>query len=288
MNHRTRIAVTGAVLLALSGGGYLLLSEESESTAAEQAATIDLTLPLDPYRLGHEEQTDYLRARDVLIRECMADAGFDWYVPAEPSPTIDPKRRRYGVIDPQLAERFGYHLPPEAGTERTLRLRDETLRNPRAADAYFGPEGAEGEGCTTSADRQLARGAGGADFGLSTDLGFRALEMLKDHPGVVAAQRDWQECMRSYGYSYGSPYASAGDRAWNVDDPEISEAERAVAIADVDCKYEVNLLDVWLQAETEIQHRLIDENAAELAPLKRAKRVVHENALDALEEWERR
>ncbi|WP_162231674.1 hypothetical protein [Allosalinactinospora lopnorensis] len=245
---------------------------------------VGLELPLDSYRLDHEAESNYYRAEDLLVRECMEDAGFTWHVPDDVSPGADPKRRRYGVIDPGTAKEYGYHFPSDSRSQRTERLRDQTLRQPRAEEAYFGPESSEGKGCAARADRRLGRGVVPADYGLLADLDWRSLEDSEDHPDVMAAKRAWSTCMDARGYSYGTPREAVEDPAWNLDEPAVSEEERKVARADADCKYEAGMVETWVQVETEIQRGMIAENASELERLRQAGSACRENARAVLEE----
>ncbi|NYI07667.1 hypothetical protein [Allostreptomyces psammosilenae] len=291
MRHRTRNAALAAVALIALGGGYYGLSAgggEGDAAGggpspAERAAALDLTLPLDAYRLDHAAESEVRRARDLLIRDCMEQAGFEWYVSTEASADIDPARRRYGVIDPGVAERYGYHLPPDPRSAEVERVRSETLAEPGAEAAYFGPAESE-EGCVTSADERIARGAGEADHALFTDLDFGSLDRSDLHPDVVAAKEDWRECMSARGHSYDTPRDAAGDEAWDLDAPEATEAERAVAAADVACKHEVGLVETWVRAETDIQRDMVAEHAAELERVGAANATYLENARAVLAE----
>jgi hypothetical protein len=276
MKHPRNAVLAGSALLALLGSGYYVGSRADDPATAAQAASVDLSLPLDRYRLSYEGETDYYRAEDLLIRVCMEEAGYEWHVPADPPPRANPNRRRYGVIDPDVAERYGYHPPPDGTSDQTLELRNETLQQPGAEDTL--------RSCDEGAVERLTHGAGQADFALLDDLYWSSLEEAEDHPAVVDAKQDWQECMRSHGYSYETSRDALSDEQWDLNAPVSTGAERAVAVADVGCKYEVGLVDAYVQAETEIQQGYIDENGSELEPLIRKNRIYQQNAHAVLEE----
>ncbi|MFD0569403.1 hypothetical protein ACFQ0T_09165 [Kitasatospora gansuensis] len=68
--------------------------------------------------------------------------------------------------------------------------------------------------------------------------------------------------MERHGYRYQNPLASVGDRAF--DTPEPTQQEKAVALTDMDCKTETDLLKTWGAVEAEIQTRMIEEKSAAL------------------------
>lgn len=251
MKRRSGLAaISAAFLCALSVASCDAGPGVPKTSATERySSSVDLQLPLDDYRLGRREEADENRARDLLVQRCMERAGFDWHVAGMNPADMDPRRRRYGVIDPDAAERYGYHPPPDLMAEETGRLRGQVLEQPGAEVAYAGPEGTKGAGCAAQAVHRIAQGVGDADFGLVDDLGRRSLAESGKHPDVRAARRDWRACMRSRGYVYDTPVEAIEDRAWWTDVP--TEAERGVATADVDCANQVVLIETRAQAEAE-------------------------------------
>lgn len=285
-----KTAIAAAVLLLAGAGGYYAVSEVAEPDAAEQAAAVSLELPLDSYRLTEADQLTYDRALGLLVGRCMADADFSWYVPDDPPPPQDRNHRRYGVIHPDVAQRYGYHPPPVEGSAHTREQRSGILQDPGAETAYFGPEDSPEEGCAARAERRLDRGAGGngaadeAGAELLTELGWSSLDTSETHPDVVEAKNAWQECMSSRGHSYTTPRKAIEDESWNLDSPSPSAAERAVAVADVECKYEVGMVETWVQAERGIQREMVAEHTRELEALRHANEVRHDNAEAVLAE----
>ncbi|WP_017599419.1 hypothetical protein, partial [Nocardiopsis lucentensis] len=247
----------------------------------EQAAALAVELPIDAYRLGPEEEANYLRAQNLLVRTCMKETGFDWPVVEEGTAAEDqrPHRRRYGVVDPDVAGEFGYHPPPSPEDERVLDERRTLLADEDAVAAYEGPGEGEGSGCLDLAVAELSRGADeDADYELFTTLDWDSLDESERHPDVEAAMGEWSSCMAGRGHSYADVWSAMEDERWNLDAPEIPGAERKTAVDDVHCKYETGLLDTWTAVEGEIQRSMIEDHAAELERIRDANTAYARNA----------
>lgn len=283
--RKTALAVTA--LLLLTGGGYYALSEAGESTAAERAAAVDLDLPLSAYRLTNREQSDARHADSLLVRACMEKAGFSWYAPVTPL-RPDPLRRRYGVIDPEVAQLYGYHPPPDEISARIAGRRLEILKNPEADKAYHGPEKNRQQGCAARAGQELSPRVEEITNTLADRLSWQSLEASAKRPEVVAAHRAWQKCMSARGYHYATPDDAILDKAWNLESSVIGEKERAVAVADVACKYEVDLVEIRVAAETDIQREMIAKNASGLKTLDEKLRAYRKNVRSVLEHLDTR
>src|ERR1700754_3870401 len=87
----------------------------STAVPAASAQIRALDLPFDAYDLSQLDHLTIAYAKDILIRDCMQVKGMSWaMLPPPPKEDPDPlARRRYGVIEPAIAARFGYHRPPE-------------------------------------------------------------------------------------------------------------------------------------------------------------------------------
>ncbi|CAL9376907.1 hypothetical protein SUDANB121_00983 [Nocardiopsis dassonvillei] len=297
-----------AAVAALTAATACGVSAADGVSIEEQAAALVIELPMDDYRLDSREEADYFRAQDLLVDTCMEEAGFDWPVAEEAAPAAEtqrPHRRRYGVVDPDVAEELGYHWTPSPEDERVAEERTELLEDAEAATAYEGlgegeaAAGAdaadtaatgngpknEGSGCLGLAVRELSRGADeGADYELFTQLDWESLERSERHPDVVAAMEAWSSCMADRGHSYPDVWSAMEDRRWNLDAPEANEAERATAVTDVACKYQTGLLDTWIAAEGEIQREMVEDHAAELETIRDANTAYARNAEAVLTE----
>ena len=89
-----------------------------------------------------------------------------------------------------------------------------------------------------------------------------SFKQSREDPAVVHAFGAWSACMERRGHHYRDPLASVGDPAFNT--PEPTPQEKAVALADMDCKTETDLLKTWNAAESETQTRMIGEKSAAL------------------------
>ncbi|MEU0414668.1 hypothetical protein ABZ307_43830 [Streptomyces griseorubiginosus] len=261
-----------------------------------------LVLPIEPYLFTDRQVARLFRARAVLTASCMQRFGHDWPVPAEAAPdtgTLNPANtaHRYGITDPRLAARHGYHAAPGTMPSRTK----EKSPGPNP-----GPEemlvltGLDKDGTPAAKDergRPVPAGGcqGEATAALSGDpqkIGNRELvgtinigsyRDSQQDPRVIRVFRAWSQCMRQYGYSYADPTRAPG-KAAEFTGPTATEAEIAVAGKDVECKRRTNVIGVWSSVDAAYQRRAMKENARELAAIKRDIRTQVTNADGVLEE----
>ncbi|MFJ9588703.1 hypothetical protein [Streptomyces acidicola] len=279
MANWKQIALLEAALLCLVGCGALQPQEPS----------LDFDrLPLEAFRLDHKAEAAFHRAEALLIRTCMTKAGFEWRTLSAAWPGPDPRRRRYGVADADIAQRYGYHPPAEDQQRfvKAIEAEQELFLQPGAEEAYSGPEGSEGQGCAAQARERLTDGADDVGHELFSTLDERSLDLSERRPAVRAATRAWRDCMRERGYSSTTPRDAVADD-WGLETPVPSRKERAVAGADVACKEKTSLTRTWLREETSIQRSLIAENASYLAGLKKANDVYQRNVRAAMAEPDR-
>jgi hypothetical protein len=268
-----RLIILAAATLIVSAG----CAEGTGGSTAEppivEVSVTDvgaLTFPLDPYRDVGGVEDAVNEAHRILFAECMARFGFTVDPPSPGPSQAELRSRRYGLADPELARQYGYHNP----------LADEMSRSQPGeppSDAYIavatgnGPATYQGieipeGGCSGEADRILDEGAPAVEFellgqALATEAGTRAERDSR----VLAAFEAWSECMARSGYEYADPWQANNDPAFAT--PEPTPAEIAVATADVACKQEVNLINIWAGVEMAYQEQLMEENAAALAEL---------------------
>ena len=226
-----------------------------------------LTLPLDAYSPSLAELYASANAQDRLIRECLKAAGLDWKVIARPTSVGDHRnRRRYGVIEMPVARNYGYHVPVGLLTPATVdelnNARENSL-SPRQRNAAYGPNG-----CAAKVAPQLPSDLGPAAAQLAR-IDHASLTESQRTPRVAAAMVSWRTCMAQRHFHYGNPFAAVSDRRWWIaESAGPSSAEKAVAVADVNCKEQSKLVDEWHAAETALQRVLIRRNAATLQRLK--------------------
>ncbi|WP_146178156.1 hypothetical protein [Nonomuraea fuscirosea] len=103
----------------------------------EQARAI--SLPFDRYNFTPADLSVIERAEDLLVGDCMPSRGLAWETlpPSAEEDLEPPNRRRYGVVEPEIARRYGYHVAPDrpsvarrsaAGESRTASLSEQQRR----------------------------------------------------------------------------------------------------------------------------------------------------------------
>lgn len=234
------------ISLGLAGVVAALFVQYQSGAEATRAAPV-------PRPVSAADEALLQRAEQVLIRRCMARAGFDYYVvPTE----ADPFPFRYVLDDADWAAQHGY------GTD--LRRRLEARKNPNsmyfqrlspsrqqaAVAALNGPTPVgltarlpsglvvqhSDRGCTAEAQRTLY-----------DDLGawYQAAKLVEDLPGVKYAKvtndpqylsgvRSWSECMAVRGHKVTDP-AAAHARFLNPGRPSSRRNEMEFAAAEANC-----------------------------------------------------
>ena len=217
-------------------------------------------MPFDAYSPSVSALYEISNASDRLILDCMKAKGLAWKVIQRPTGLQDLRnRRRYGVIEPAIAEKYGYHVPEglltPADVEHKYDAREASLSGAQKEAAY-GPDG-----CGTQAVRQL-QSADDEDPALLTKLVSESLQQSQSDPRVAAALSAWRDCVREQGLAYQDPFAAVSDARWWADENAgPSPQELAVAVADVRCKERTGLVDAWQAAEVSIQDGMIAQNA---------------------------
>jgi len=213
-------------------------------------------------------------AEQVLIRDCMAAAGFEYFVPDRSTYARDPAEHAYFEL-----ERFPYDASVE-GVPYAPRVRStDQAPDPNrtyvlglspAAQAAYSEAVASGEmtapvlgmqmpsqGCSAEARRQLYGDLETfmvSGFVVNLDSTTRFAAETDDR--VVTAMADWSACMTESGFTFESFYEARNAAAG-------SQASQAVAIAaaDADCTTKSGLGVVFHTAYDEHFNELLDENA---------------------------
>ncbi|GGV73173.1 hypothetical protein GCM10010294_34980 [Streptomyces griseoloalbus] len=254
-----------------------------------------ISLPLDSYVPSPEEQGRSDRAQAALERACLARFGLRWEGPGRTA--LETGRRmalsrqaaRFGVTDPEHAERYGYHAPPWSTYDpRVGELLDQHQHvTPDVRKVLYGTATEAGgrpvprNGCRAEAARRLARGAPPADRNLPGRLAEQAAAAALEDPRLSAVVGAWRSCVTGAGLRYASPQDAAGDPRWKRDRTP-TEEEVSVAVADVRCQNEVRYLPTLVTVTAGKQRELISRHALELGRLERLKDVRAENVAEAL------
>lgn len=229
----------------------------------------EIVLPLDAYRLSFSDYTTVQRGAYILTRECVERFGIEYTLTEDAllgqlPPVGSLNERRYGLFDGSSAAVRGYNAPDAS-------MPDDSGHawNPSAIEelvvrgGYTGapPIDAAGnplppDGCLGEANRLLDEGvpARPPSLDLGGDLSSEAYQRSEADSRVRAAVDQWSDCMADRGYRYRSIW-EPNDRDW----PEPPGPEEiAVAVADVACKEQVNLVGIWYAVESAYQQQILD------------------------------
>jgi len=262
------------VVLVLSTAGCtaepLTADQEAVAEVGEEVRT--LHVPFDEYKLSRLDLQTIEYAEDLLTRDCMRELGMDWeMLPPPSSQDSDPlNRRRYGLIEPEIATRFGYHLSPPSpelmARESVWAHRDRLpLAERRAA---YGDDGQGG--CRAQARHHLRKDIPDLDQSRLYDFSAEAFDASMEDPEAVDVFGRWGACMKAEGFRYSDPLAPPGDPAW-VESRRPSAPEIAVAEADVRCKQETGLVSAWSSVEERIQRDVLRSHREDFDGFRRAK-----------------
>ncbi|MEO3851254.1 hypothetical protein ABGB09_27125 [Streptomyces sp. B8F3] len=282
----TRPALLLAAVALATGCGSAAPEAGSSRPVGQPADRI--VLPFDDYRLTAGDVAVIQAAEGELMRRCMERAGHGWTRPpartaagaaGDPGAASGGNDRRYGVADESTARRHGYHVPDDPREARDLKAQRSWL-------AALGPAEERtllGEGgCADEAAARLS--AGGAVPGAEwfTAYDFASVDASATAPPVRSAVSRWRTCMSERGFDYDTPLAAIEDRSWNLDAKRVTSREISVAVADVGCKRESDLVAVRAAAETGIQRDLIAREPGRFRELKRDLERYRHNADKAL------
>jgi hypothetical protein len=238
-----------------------------------------LELPIGEYSFSREELRTISLAENRLTADCMRTYGLEYRAKsagstAEYQPGTN---RRYGVLNPAIASRYGYHFPDSpASTEQSETLPEKEILalngSPSGTVELDGKKVPEG-GCIGQAKQEL-RGrhtySKGAEVAGSISTGSFT-ESMKS-PEVAKATKAWARCMKGKGFTYRDPMQALGSEEYSGQ--EISRREISVAEADVDCKVRTDLVKIWSDQEAAIQKTLIKKHKKDLDLLSESHRKV--------------
>jgi hypothetical protein len=251
---------------ALSGG-----------STAEPRVEYTSRLPIARYSYTDAESALIDSAKHLLTARCLRTFGID-YTPPEPEPVTDrPADRRYGLSSESEAAALGYHPdlgPPQPGPD----LPDDALRvfyGNRGADpnsgekvVYKGKE-VPPNGCFGQSVAELSQKYDDpAAAETARRIAVRSYDDSLTAPTVKEGFRKWSACMRTSGFRYSTPIDALNDPAFRTE--TASKKEKQTALADVRCKKETGLLDIWFTAESALQRAEMRKNAESLEKLRAA------------------
>ncbi|SEH03156.1 hypothetical protein SAMN05444920_13360 [Nonomuraea solani] len=258
----------GCVTLALLSSAACAAPAPQTASKASDRPVIDpsaearaLHLPFDTYKRTETDIALVERAADVLTSQCLTKKGYSRS--ALPGVTVieAPNRRRYGVMEPLVAKQAGYRAPLTSAEK-------ERERAGRARGGYRdAAERSAARDCLQdSTDRVYLDGT---ESPLLTRLEREIFEQARTKDLHVRAALDkWRSCMRARGQKeYADPLAAAADDRWK--DPGSANAQTATAVADVACKEETGLVEVWRRTEEKLQTAALKQHPADLDQVRR-------------------
>lgn len=209
-------------------------------------------LPIEAYMPAPSAARTITNVRDDVMDACMSKAGFDGWKPAPDLPNIDGASftdGRYGISDAEQAAKYGYHRDPEL-----MKAYNDAMTE-GAVDESGADEGQVRQ-CAQEADTNVTAAQTDPLVGQIDIEGYKA--SLTD-PAVVDVFAKWSACMKDKGYTYATPPDVQEDPQFT--DPEnITPEEIATAKADISCRDQYPVAQVWFGAEVKIQQAAIAKN----------------------------
>jgi hypothetical protein len=272
-----RALLVGVFFVGGACGGPSDATSEGEPRVEHYLAITDLkqfTLPLDAYAPTLTELVTIGNAENLLLQQCMRRFGLDIGTPPalQRSP-FEKNELRYGLTSDERARTVGYRNP-ENQAQSQLPVPDLSPEAMAVAGgtgqgSYNGLEVPPG-GCRGEARHKLAAGTDPAHDGeLVGRLDNEAGQQAERDSRVRAAFATWSACMKRSGYDYADPWRANDDPAFG-EAQAITAQELATATADVRCKKEANLVNIWASVETAYQNRVIAANEPRLQEEKAA------------------
>jgi hypothetical protein len=250
-------------------------------------------LPVLAYEYSAPELSLFTRAALHLESTCMSRFGYKFATDIPPSTApADPMDRRYGVMTLTAAKKYGYHLSADDGwgDNSVNGDTDEQDLTPAARAVLHGADQSNNTnvpvgGCQGEAQRKLGateagRDQDGVDLRIANEINGESYVRSLTERSVVAAFKAWSQCMKGKGYSFATPRDAVP--ASYSPGPKPSTAEIRVAVADMTCKTETNLMKIWYDAELRIQKAGIQKHFQVLTEAKRRHDARVKKAADAI------
>ncbi|MGP3634868.1 hypothetical protein ACTU45_16100 [Streptomyces sp. 24-1644] len=246
------------------------LEYSAPSTAPDIKSTTIPSLPIEGYLVSQKEKEQILTASRMMAKSCMERFGFSYSWSAASGQRVAPddnasnRSRRYGIVDSVAASKYGYGLgssnvretseqaPSAAMSEAATRVflgnSDPTVKveNGTEVNGHKIPEG----GCSGEAKRKIGNGLSNRT---ANEINIASFDVSLNDKKVKAALGAWSQCMRKHGYAFRSPL----DPLKTMGAGSATSQEKTTANADVQCKYETNLIGIWNSVESAIQKAMI-------------------------------
>ncbi|WP_150477528.1 hypothetical protein [Streptomyces alboniger] len=233
----------GLLAAGCSGGAGADGGAEADVPAPTPEAR-GIVFPFDSYELSDNDIIKTYAATDALVRPCMREKGHEWGLVKSPKSVPSWRNRlHFGVVEPNVASRFGYHTPAELLSSPQYRSVVKQMRGRLASLSKDATSRAAD--CQKQADQRLTRGAK-TSFTKFNDLKSSTFDAAKRDHSVKTAAARWSACMKAAGFDYATPWGAA--RKW-AGEGDPTEREIAIAASDVRCKKKTDLVAIWLSTE---------------------------------------
>ncbi|MCW5252014.1 hypothetical protein [Streptomyces sp. SHP 1-2] len=248
------IATLGVLMAGCSGGAPASGGPEID-VPAPTAEAENITFPFDSYELSDNDIIKAYLASDVLIHSCMSKKGHEWkLIKARKNVPSWRNRLHFGVMELEVASRFGYHAPAELLSSPEYR---RVVREMNRQLGELTKEGAsDAASCRKEAGQALTRGAK-TSFTKFNDLKSSTFDAAKRDREVKNAADRWSACMKAAGFDYATPWEAAS--RWGFEGSPV-KLEVKTAVADVKCKKKADLVSIWLQAEKRLEEAEIKKD----------------------------
>ncbi|MFD5080675.1 hypothetical protein [Streptomyces sp. NPDC058371] len=258
-------------------------SAPAPGSSAERSAEASplekyLMLPIGDYSFTAQQMYVISKAEGKLTDSCMRKYGLTYGAKGFDSPAkyIPGTNRRYGVLNPDVVSKYGYHFPEQAPAVSVPELSEKeilTLNGQPGGSAEVKGVRVPQGGCLGQAKGAL-RGEYSYEkgAGVARSIASNSFEDSLTSPNVVAATSAWAKCMKRGGFSYSTPMQALG--APENSGNRITKREISVAKTDVACKLKTDLVKVWSNQEADIQRSMIKNHRKELDLLSKAHRKV--------------
>lgn len=264
-----------AFLLASCSDSTALSGEEPPINVRSISGSGQIELPVARYAESAEDQNAFFAAVNVAQSRCAEQFGVVSTMPVASQPTsieLD-SVRRYGLVNADEVERFGYTLPPsgeQLADDKAFGWNPDALEaevmtgttpdgEPSTLTAPDGTPVPEG-GCAAEGFRTIW-GDSTPPQGNSlveTILGDAWGQTMSDSRALAAAA-EWSECMAKRGYDFKHRW-DAGNSVGH----KSQEAQLTMAKADVACALKTNYVGVWHAVDVAYQERLMDDSEGQL------------------------
>ncbi len=290
--HRFRVILAHCGLVALLAGcGAPAPVAVTPGPAPTIRSSSEIDLPLMAYRLTIDNLEVIQRGVAQQQVACAARYG----VTTAPDPvdraglkSMYDESRRYGVIDRDDVEKYGYGTgaateepDPSKNPAAPYTKRDEVMSGQTETGAPSSLKDQDGKplpegGCGKVGWDEIREGTDTGDE-LAQKLLSDAKTMMQEHESFQQAEKDWAACMKRSGYEF-SHRSETGSVVAGAD----LQRQREMGRLDLNCVEETNFTGRAMAVDVAIQKKLISENEASLRAELDVQKKVLERAKEAL------